>query len=124
MARARTSILEAGGSTFRGHLFIVALFTTGQGTVACSATTPLAAGYPIGTEQARPIILGDAERDLDCPGSDILVKELWGGLWEARGCGQKMRYTANCDSIRCEVHREDEAAVPFRDRPEPQEMPR
>ncbi|NUO51527.1 MAG: hypothetical protein HOV80_21945 [Polyangiaceae bacterium] len=84
----------------------------------------MATGYPIGTEHARAIVEGDAERDLECPREDMLVKELWGGLWEARGCGRKMRYTANCDSIRCEVHREDEAAVPFKDRPEPQEMPR
>jgi hypothetical protein len=81
-------------------------------------------GYPLGTENARPLVMDDAERDLDCPKDDIRVKELWGGLWEAVGCGQKMRYTSNCDSIRCEVHPEGEAAVPFRDRPEPQEMPR
>ncbi len=113
MTRATTSILEAG--------FVLALGVVGT---ACTATTPLATGYPIGTEQARAIVEGDAERDLECPREDMLVKELWGGLWEARGCGRKMRYTANCDSIRCEVHREDEAAVPFKDRPEPQEMPR
>jgi hypothetical protein len=102
MARARTSILEA--------------------VVFLSAASCI--GYPLGSEHAKPIVLSDAERDLDCPPNDILVKELWGGVWEARGCGRKMRYTSNCDSIRCEVHREDEAAVPFRDRPEPQEMPR
>lgn len=112
MARATTSIL---------HVIPLALGVVGT---ACTATTPLATGYPIGTEHARAIVEGDAERDLECPREDMLVKELWGGLWEARGCGRKMRYTANCDSIRCEVHREDEAAVPFKDRPEPQEMPR
>jgi hypothetical protein len=81
-------------------------------------------GYPIGSEHARPIVRGDAERDLECPAEDIRVEEEWGGVWEAVGCGKKMRYKANCDSIRCEVHREDQPPVPFKDRPEPQDVPR
>jgi hypothetical protein len=88
-------------------------------SVACGT------GYPIGTQHARPLVLSDAERDLECPPDDIRVEELWGGIWEAVGCGKKMRYTSNCDSIRCEVHPEGEAAVPAsRDRPSPLETPR
>jgi len=104
----------------------VRAFFVAVGAVMGVAAFPSCAhtGYPLGTENARPLVLDDAERDLACPKDDIRVKELWGGLWEAVGCGQKMRYTSNCDSIRCEVHPEGEAAVPFRDRPEPQEMPR
>lgn len=89
-------------------------------TVGCSTI-----GYPLGTQHAKPLVMSEAERDLDCPPSDIRVSELWGGRWEAVGCGKKVLYTSNCDSIRCEVHPEDEAAVPaVRDRPSPQEMPR
>lgn len=78
-------------------------------------------GYPLGAENARPLVLNDAERDLDCPREDIRVSEEWGGTWVAVGCGRKTRYKANCYGVSCEVHGEGEPAVPFRDRPSPEE---
>ncbi|MBK6514762.1 MAG: hypothetical protein IPM79_33440 [Polyangiaceae bacterium] len=85
------------------------------GLVACGT------GYPLGAENARPLVLNDAERDLDCPREDIRVKEEWGGTWIAVGCGRKTRYKTNCYGVSCEVHGEDEPPVPFRDRPSPEE---
>jgi hypothetical protein len=75
-------------------------------------------GYPLGAEQAKPIVRSDAERDLDCPPEEIRVVEAWGGVFEAIGCGQKATYKANCDGVRCSVSREGEPMVPFKDRPE------
>ena len=81
-------------------------------------------GYPLGVENAKPIVLVDAERDLDCPPEDIRVEEGWGGKFEAFGCGRKASYTANCVGIRCEVHRGDQVPVPAMDRPTMDLVPR
>lgn len=81
-------------------------------------------GYPIGAENAKPLVLHDAEIDLACPRDKIRLTEIWGGVFEATGCGAKRRYTANCDGVRCEVHNEDQPPVPFKDRPEPGDVPR
>ncbi len=121
MIRQRHNIVRGPRRALREAPWIAALGAIG-GAAACSG--PLATGYPIGTENARPIVQSDAERDLDCPPADIRIEEKWGGVWEAVGCGKKARYKANCDSIRCEVHGEDEPPVPFRDRPDPSEVPR
>lgn len=81
-----------------------------------------ATGYPLGAEQAKPLVRADAERDLDCPPEDIRVTESIGNVFEAIGCGQKAVYKANCEGTRCVVHREGDTFVPFRDRPT--EIPR
>jgi hypothetical protein len=87
-------------------------------SVACGT------GYPIGAENAKPLVLNDAESDLNCPAADIRVTEGWGGSFEAVGCGEVRRYKANCDGTRCIVHKDDEPPVPFKDRPAPEDVPR
>lgn len=77
----------------------------------CSST-----GYATGAAQAKPQVMSDAERDLDCPASEIRLEEGWGGRWLAVGCGRKANYNAKCDGIACEVSAGD-GAVPWRDRP-------
>ncbi len=81
-------------------------------------------GYPLGAENAKPLVLNDAEVDLKCPAKDIRVVEGWGGRFEAVGCGQKAIYKANCDGVHCVVHKDDEAPVPFKDRAAPEDVPR
>jgi len=95
---------------------------------ALSLTLALSAGcgtgYPLGAQNAKPLVLNDAEIDLECPASDIRVEEGWGGRYEATGCGQKRVYKANCDGVRCVVHKDDEPPVPFKDRAAPEDVPR
>lgn len=87
-------------------------------TAACGT------GYPIGAQNAKPLVLNDAEADLKCPAQDIRVTEGWGGVFEATGCGETRRYKANCYGTRCVVHKDNEPGVPFRDRPAPEDVPR
>jgi len=95
---------------------------------ALSLTLALSAGcgtgYPLGAQNAKPLVLNDAEIDLECPASDIRVEEGWGGRYEATGCGQKRVYKANCDGVRCVVHKDDEPPVPFKDSAAPEDVPR
>ncbi len=86
------------------------------GTFSCGAVH--GTGYPLGAENAKPLVRADAERELDCPPEDIRVEEAWGGTFEAIGCGEKIIYRANCDGVKCAVMKEGEGFVPFRDRPE------
>lgn len=95
-----------------------ALFT---GAVVFAASA-CGTGYPLGAENAKPLVMHDAEQDLDCPPEDIRIKEAWGGNYEAVGCGRIVKYKANCYGVSCVVHKEDEVPVPFRDRPDPEEI--
>lgn len=88
-----------------------AIFFGGAILAACGV------GYPIGAEHAKPLVMIDAEKDLDCPPKEITVTEEWGGVWKAVGCGRVQKYNSNCSGVRCEVHRDDEAPVPVQDRP-------
>jgi hypothetical protein len=91
--------------------------------ILVTLTTACGTGYPIGTQNAKPLVQNDAEADMNCPAQDIRVTEGWGGAFEATGCGETRRYNANCDGVRCVVHKENES-VPFRDRPAPEDVPR
>ena len=51
-------------STHGAALVLLALSAGGCGT-----------GYPIGAEHAKPLVLVDAERDLQCPQRDITAEE-------------------------------------------------
>jgi hypothetical protein len=97
-------------------ILVVALLALGA--VGCGFA------YPVGADRARPLVLDDAERDLDCPAKSIRVIEGLGGTFEAIGCGRTMRYRAACEGVRCVVHREDEPIVPSRDRPDMGDVPR
>jgi hypothetical protein len=98
-----------------------------RSTMGLAVLTLLAAcgfAYPVGAARAKPIVLLDAQRDLDCPERDIRVVEGLGGTFEAVGCGRIARYKAACDGTSCVVHRDDGPPVPFRDRPAPGDTPR
>ena len=99
-----------GAVCARGTLTLLAVALLAAS--GCSST-----GYAFGSAQAKPIVMGNAERDLDCPVADIRLEEGWGGRWQAIGCGRKASYNAKCDGISCEVA-PGSGAVPWRDRPE------
>lgn len=86
------------------------------GTLGASACGAYGTGYATGASAAKPIVLSDASKDLDCPQSDVRVEEKWGGRWEAVGCGRKAMYNAKCDGVSCQVA-PDGTAVPWADRP-------
>ncbi|KYF63269.1 hypothetical protein BE11_50725 [Sorangium cellulosum] len=71
---------------------------------------------------AMPMVRSRAVSDLDCPDKDVRVEEQIGGQFKAVGCGRKAYYRAACEALRCVVSGEGEAAVPWRDRPEPAEV--
>ena len=91
--------------------FVPALLVIGALANAACGT-----GYALGAKNAKPLVLSDATKDLQCPMSEIRVEEGWGGRWEAVGCGRKASYNAKCDGINCQVA-PDGAAVPWADRP-------
>lgn len=99
-------------------LALAALASLASPAVGCGS---YGTGYPIGAENARPLVLNDAEIDLDCPAKEIRVSEGLGGSFEAVGCGRKAKYKASCYGVSCVVHKDDQVPVPFRDRPTPEE---
>jgi len=78
-----------------------------------------AACHATGSRPALPQVRAQAERDLDCPGSEIRIEEELSGMFKAVGCGRKARYRAACEHLACTVSPEDGQAIPWRDRPEP-----
>lgn len=92
--------------------------TAAAGAILAMLGCGAGSGYPIGAANAKPMVLIEAEHDLDCPQDEIRVEEQWGGRWLAVGCGRKARYFTNCDGIQCIVHNEEtNTIVPIRDRP-------
>jgi hypothetical protein len=75
--------------------------------------------YATRNRPALPQVRAQAERDLDCPGSEIRIEEELTGMFKAVGCGRKARYRAACEHLACTVSPEDGQAIPWRDRPEP-----
>jgi hypothetical protein len=75
--------------------------------------------HATGNRPALPQVRAQAERDLDCPGSEIRIEEELTGMFKAVGCGRKARYRAACEHLACTVSHEDGQAIPWRDRPEP-----
>jgi hypothetical protein len=70
---------------------------------------------------AVPLVRAHAAHDLDCPDASIVISEEWGGRYKAVGCGRKAYYRSACEGLQCEVRGENEPAIPWRDRPEPNE---
>jgi len=77
--------------------------------VACTA----------GRDAAVPVVRVRAQKDLSCPPKKIAVKPLWGGRYEAIGCGRRATYHSACDRLRCTAGQEGEEPPAWRDRPEP-----
>ncbi|XXX76307.1 hypothetical protein WMF30_52520 [Sorangium sp. So ce134] len=94
----------------------LAILVAGALSPACSV-----ANVP---SNAMPMVRARATSDLDCPDKDVRVEEQLGGLFKAVGCGRKAYYRAACEALRCVVSGEGEAAVPWRDRPEPMDVDR
>lgn len=94
----------------------LAALLAGALTPACSV-----ANVPT---NAMPMVRARATSDLDCADRDVRVEEQIGGQFKAVGCGRKAYYRAACEALRCVVSGEGEAAVPWRDRPEPMEVDR
>src|SRR5688572_21009618 len=89
------------------------------GLAALALLALQSACYATGNRPALPQVRMHAERDLDCPGSEIRIEEELSGMFKAVGCGRKARYRAACEHLGCTVSHEDENAIPWRDRPEP-----
>ena len=86
-------------------------------TLACALL--VVAGCTTATGAALPLVRYHATRDLDCDEEQIRITEELGGRYKAVGCGRKAVYRTACDGLNCEVHGEDEGAIPWRDRPPP-----
>ena len=67
---------------------------------------------------AIPMVRLHAEADLNCPGKEIRITQLFGGKFEAIGCGHRAEYSTACEGLQCVV--EDQGkSVPWRARPDP-----
>jgi hypothetical protein len=85
-----------------------------------AALALLAAGCAaMGHDAAVPLVRERAITDLDCSDKEIRISEEMGGRYKAVGCGRKARYRTACVALTCEVHPDDGAPIPWRDRPEP-----
>lgn len=85
-------------------------------------TTALAAGCATTGDAAVPLVRAHATYDLDCAGSDIRIEEEIGGRYKAVGCGRKAVYRTACDGLSCVVNSESGPAIPWRDRPPPDDI--
>lgn len=103
------------GSTGWALALFTALGAGLGGAVGCGT------GYPLGAQNAKPLVMHDAEVELDCPPDQIRVEEGWGGAYDAYGCGRKVRFKASCYGVSCVVHKDDEVPVPALERRTPEE---
>lgn len=92
---------------------LVAVLGTGAAVAASGCSTA--------TGAALPLVRAHAAHDLDCPDADIVIREELGGRYKALGCGRKMTYRTACDLLACVVQKESDPAIPWRDRPAPDE---
>jgi hypothetical protein len=86
---------------------------------ALTALAALALPPACARDAPLPMVRVQASYDLDCPDREIRIEQEIGGRYKAIGCGRKARYLAACDGLRCEVRGEDDPAIPWRDRPDP-----
>ena len=74
---------------------------------------------------ATPMVMMRAEKDLDCPQKDISLETLEiGNRYKAIGCGRAKVYRTACQGLECTVASDDEPAIPWKDRPAPDEFHR
>lgn len=74
---------------------------------------------------AEPMVRLRAEKDLECPSSEITLEAIEiGNRYRARGCGRTKVYRSACRGLECTVSGEDEPAIPWADRPAPDEFHR
>jgi hypothetical protein len=92
---------------------------------ACFALSIVAfsAGCTINSRgAAEPMVRARAADDLDCPQKDIRLEQIeLGNRYKAKGCGQIKIYRTACQGLQCTVAGDGEPAIPWRDRPAPDE---
>ncbi|MEZ4302909.1 MAG: hypothetical protein R3B70_48750 [Polyangiaceae bacterium] len=87
----------------------------------------LCAGGPVGCTinsrgAAEPMVMSRASTDLDCPQKEIRLEPIeLGNRYKAIGCGRMKMYRTACVGLQCTVAGDDEPAIPWRDRPGPDE---
>lgn len=79
----------------------------------------LAGCAAFGHDAAVPLVREHAVKDLDCSENDLRISEELGGRYKVIGCGRKAFYRTACVALTCEVHPDEGAPIPWRDRPEP-----
>jgi hypothetical protein len=68
------------------------------------------------------MVLSRASTDLDCPQRDVRLESLeLGNRYRAIGCGRIKTYRTACQALQCTVASDDDPAIPWRDRPAPDE---
>jgi hypothetical protein len=71
---------------------------------------------------AEPMVRARAADDLECPQKDIKLQLLeLGNRYKAIGCGHAKVYRTACDGLTCTVAADDDPAIPWHDRPAPDE---
>jgi hypothetical protein len=74
---------------------------------------------------AEPMVRMRASKDLDCAQADIHLEAIEiGNRYKALGCGHVRTYRTACVALECTVAGDDEPAIPWRDRPAPDEFHR
>ena len=85
-------------------------------TIACAGCTINSRGA------AEPMVRSRASSDLDCPQRDVRLEAIeLGNRYRAIGCGRIKMYRTACQALQCTVASDDDPAIPWRDRPAPDE---
>jgi hypothetical protein len=103
----------ASANLLRGALLVGLL------SFACAGCTINSRGA------AEPMVRMRASEDLECPQKDINLELIEiGNRYKAMGCGRVKIYRTACQGLECVVAGDDEPAIPWRDRPAPDEFHR
>jgi hypothetical protein len=93
--------------------------------LACAAALACAGCTINSRGAATPMVMLRAEKDLDCPQKEITLETLEiGNRYKAAGCGRSKIYRTACLGLDCTVAGDDEPAIPWHDRPAPDEFHR
>jgi len=83
-------------------------------TIACAGCTINSRGA------AEPMVRMRAAKDLDCAQKEVALQALEiGNRYKAIGCGRTKVYRTACHGLQCTVRGDDEPAIPWHDRPDP-----
>lgn len=94
-----------------------------RGALLAGLFTLVSAGCTINSRgAAEPMVRSRASDDLDCAQREIRLEPLEiGNRYKASGCGRSKIYRTACQALECVVAGDDEPAIPWRDRPGPDE---
>jgi hypothetical protein len=79
-------------------------------------------GCATGGGSAAQLIHLQAANDLPCPEGRIVVREMSGSRYEARGCGRRQIYQSVCLHLDCTVNAIGKEPTPWRGRPDPSHL--